>query len=61
MPKPATPQQGAAAIRPRPSRNGSAPALPVDLSRAFRQLPARLPMAITRLRGLMMRRIARRP
>lgn len=61
MPEPATPQQSAAATRPRPSPNGSTPALPAEMTRALRHLPARLPMAITRLRGMMMRRIARRP
>jgi hypothetical protein len=58
MPETPIPHHGATATRPRLSGNGSAPPLPAQL--AHPQRPARLRMAITRVRG-MIRRIVRRP
>jgi hypothetical protein len=59
MPDTATPRQRAAA-RLRPSRNGSAPPLPAEITHARREWSDRLRMAIAQVRG-MMRRITRRP
>jgi hypothetical protein len=58
MPEPPAPHQSVTATRPRLSGNGSAPPLPAEIARP--QRPARLGMAITRLRG-MIRRIVGRP
>jgi hypothetical protein len=58
MPEPPAPHHSATATRPRLSGNGSGPPLPAQIARPRR--PARLRIAITRLRG-MTRRIARRP